>query len=113
MRTNRAAGPRRAPRGTGFSTAVPIPPILTPGSLTHAPLTPLVTPARSVFVHRGFELRLHAADDAFAFEIGHHDLTLHASTCDFRSPHAAERAGRRFVDDALGAFDAASSSFSA
>ena len=78
-----------------------------------ASLSPIVTPARSVFVHRGFELRLRAAEDAFAFEIGHHDLMLHASDAGYRTPHAAERAGRRFVDDALGAFDVASTRLAA
>ncbi len=72
-----------------------------------------MTLSRAVFAHRGFELRLRAAADAFAFEVGHHDLTLHASAADFSSPHAAERAGRRFVDDALGAFASASATLAA
>ena len=66
-----------------------------------------------MFVHRGFELRLRTAADTFAFEIGHHDLTLHASPAAYRTPHAAERAARRFVDDALGAFEVASSRLAA
>lgn len=66
-----------------------------------------MTPSADLLLHRGFELRLRAADQAFGFEIGHHALTLHASDASFRTPFAAERAARRFVDDALGAFDAA------
>ena len=72
-----------------------------------------MTPSRAVFVHRGFELRLRAADETFAFEVGDHELTLHTSASAFRSPHAAERAGRRFVDDALGAFASASRALAA
>ena len=72
-----------------------------------------VSTDRAVFAHRGFELRLRTAADTFAFEIGHLDLTLHTSTADYRTPHAAERAARCFVDDALGAFDAASQALAA
>ena len=75
--------------------------------------SPLVSLDRSVFAHRGFELRLRANASTFAFEIGHHDLTLHASASDYQTPHAAERAARRFVDDALGAFSAASEALAA
>lgn len=64
-----------------------------------------MTPQTAPLVHRGFELWLRAGDEAFGFEIGHHALTLHASAVDFRTPFAAERAARRFVDDALGVFD--------
>ncbi len=80
--------------------------------MTHACLAS-VTSSRAVFAHRGFELRLHAADRRFAFEVGDHDLTLHASAADFCTPHAAERAGRHFVDDALGAFASASAGLAA
>lgn len=66
-----------------------------------------MTPDTAPLVHRGFELRLRSADESFGFEIGHHALTLHASAPSFRTPFAAERAARRFVDDALGAFDSA------
>ena len=73
----------------------------------------LVTPDCDFLFHRGFELRLRATEDTFAFEVGDCELTLHASAATFHSPHAAERAGRRFVDDALGAFDAASARLAA
>ncbi|PAP76584.1 hypothetical protein [Rubrivirga marina] len=72
-----------------------------------------MSPSRAVFAHRGFQLRLRAEAGTFAFEIRDRDLTLHTSAPDFRSPHAAERAARRFVDDALGAFAAASNAYAA
>lgn len=81
------------------------------------PVTPRLAPSVSApcdfLFHRGFELRLRAAEDRFAFEVGHHDLTLHASDAAFGTPHAAERAARLFVDDALGAFDTASAALAA
>jgi hypothetical protein len=67
-----------------------------------------VSPSCVALAHRGFQLRLRAEAGTFAFEVRDRDLTLHTSAPDFRTPHAAERAARRFVDDALGAFAAAS-----
>lgn len=81
--------------------------------MPYARISAPVTPERALLFHRGFELRLRASDGTFAFEIGHHDLTLHASTPDFGTPHAAERAARLFVDDALGAYDAATRALAA
>lgn len=49
----------------------------------------------------------------FAFTIAHRGLRLHTSTPDFRSPTAADRAARMFVDDALGAYDYASHALAA
>ncbi|WP_412060537.1 hypothetical protein [Rubrivirga sp. IMCC45206] len=72
-----------------------------------ARLSASVSTSCDLFAHRGFELRLLPAADAFAFEIGHHALTLHRSDASFRTPFAAERAARQHVDAALGAFDAA------
>ena len=75
-------------------------------------LTPALTSA-----HRGFVYALHrSADDeamAFAFSIAHRGLRLHTSSPDFRSPAAADRAARLFVDDALGAYDHASHALAA
>ena len=76
-------------------------------------LSRLVSPSRAAFAHRGFQLRLRAEAGTFAFDIRDHDLTLHTSAPDFRSAHAAERAARRFVDDALGAFSAAAKTLTA
>ena len=69
--------------------------------------------SRVVFAHRGFQLRLRAEAGTFAFEVRDHELSLHTSAPDFRSAHAAERAARRFVDDALGAFTAATKALAA
>lgn len=77
------------------------------------PRSSFVTTPRPVLAHRGFDLRLRSHGSAYAFEIGHVDLTLHASDTDFRSAFAAERAARQFVDDALSAFDDASTSLAA
>lgn len=53
--------------------------------------------------HRGFALQIRFGDDAYGYVIDHAGLTLHAAA-DFRTAGAADRAARRFVDDALGAF---------
>ena len=65
--------------------------------------------------HRGFELALHreAAGGPFAFHVSHLGLGLHTSCPGFGTAVAAERAARQFVDDALGAFDAAARSLAA
>lgn len=68
--------------------------------------------------HRGFVYALHRVetegDEArFAFSIAHRGLRLHTSPADFRSPSAADRAARQFVDDALGAFEHASHALAA
>ena len=59
--------------------------------------------------HRGFAYALHragrGADARFSFTIAHRGLLLHASEPTFRTAASADRAARRFVDDALGAFD--------
>ena len=78
------------------------------------PPVPTVTSARSSYGHRGFDLRLcPGGSGQFAFEVGHLGLTLHASEAAFRTPVSAERAARRFVDDALGSYDHAARSLAA
>ena len=65
-------------------------------------------PLRSARRHRGFDLTLCVGEGGqFAFTVAHLGLPLHASDARFASPAAARRAASRFVDDALGAFDAA------
>ena len=80
------------------------------------PTFPFASPLTSA--HRGFLYALHrmeseGQDIRFAFSIAHRGLRLHTSTPDFRSPSAADRAARQFVDDALGAFEYASHALAA
>ncbi len=73
-----------------------------------------VTSERVSYGHRGFDLRLCIGDGGrFAFAVDHFGLTLHASEASFSTPHSAERAARRFVDDALGAYDYAARALTA
>ena len=77
---------------------------MTPASLPmSAPLT--------VF-HRGFSLQIRFSKDAFGYVIEHAGLPLHTSA-DFRSAGAADRAARRFIADALGAYDYAAAEMAA
>ena len=55
--------------------------------------------------HRGFAVALRRAPSGYGFEIRHERLVLHASDAAYGSAPRAERAARRVVDDALGAFD--------
>ena len=72
--------------------------------MSHAP-RPAPMPARPTLRHRGFEFAVRPAGGAgFAFAVLHRGLQLHASTPEFRSAVSADRAARRFVDDALGVF---------
>jgi len=62
--------------------------------------------------HRGFKLAVRATpgrfgDRSFGFTIRHHGDVLHQSEGAYGSAEAADRAARRFIDDALGAFDRA------
>ncbi|MFN3595927.1 MAG: hypothetical protein ACK41D_01500 [Rubricoccaceae bacterium] len=71
--------------------------------------------SRLPFQHRGFTLHVTRApgrfgEDTYGYRIEHRALTLHASTEDFRSATAAERAARQFVDDALLGFERANDS---
>ena len=69
------------------------------------PTSRSVTSARPTLNHRGFRLRLRAqAGSGFAVAIEHDGLTLHTES-GHRSAFGAERAARRFVDDALSVFD--------
>lgn len=68
--------------------------------------------------HRGFIYALHRMEAdtdevRFAFSIAHRGLRLHTSSADFRSPSAADRAARQFVNDALGAYDHATHALAA
>ena len=67
---------------------------------------PAPMPARPLLRHRGFEFAVRPGPGGapFAFAISHRGLQLHASTPEFRSAVSADRAARRFVDDALGVF---------
>ena len=76
--------------------------------------SPPVPSDRAPYRHRGFDIRLCVGDGgAFSFDVAHVGLTLHASDAAFRSPVSAERAARRFVDDALGAYAHASGALAA
>ena len=70
---------------------------------------------RSPLRHRGFELtiRRSPALDAFEFVVRHLGLDLHASSPDFRTVMSAERAARRFVDEALQVFDTSTTALAA
>lgn len=68
--------------------------------------------------HRGFAVwlrRMHGRFGAgsFGYVIRHRGLVLHASGGAYGSAASAARAARRFVDDALGAFDLAHVPFDA
>ncbi len=56
--------------------------------------------------HRRFRLTLlaRAGGDRFAFRVGAGGHTLHTSRALYRSAPSAERAARRFVDEALRAW---------
>ena len=70
---------------------------------------------RPLLRHRGFELSIRRASngEAFSFAVTHHGLALHRSAPEFRTPMSADRAARRFVDDALTVFDTSSASLAA
>lgn len=63
-------------------------------------------PARPMLRHRGFDVVVQSGPQGahFAFAVSHRGLQLHASTPEFRSAVSADRAARRFVDDALSVF---------
>ncbi|MEO0559872.1 MAG: hypothetical protein AAF170_17015 [Bacteroidota bacterium] len=68
--------------------------------------------------HRGFVYALHRKEAdtkqvRFAFSIAHRGLRLHTSEAEYRSPAAADRAARQFVNDALGAYDYATHALAA
>lgn len=58
--------------------------------------------------HRGFSLLLSAGPTAdgvaYGFHLAQHEQPLHASGPVYATLAAADRAGRRFVDDALNAY---------
>ena len=76
---------------------------------TPAAVTGIETSPLTVY-HRGFSLALSQKPGrygprSFGFEIHHRGLLLHTSPGAFGTAGNAERAGRRFIDDALGAFE--------
>jgi hypothetical protein len=76
---------------------------------TPVPALALAVPPLTAY-HRGFALALieqagRPGAGSYGFEIRHHGLPLHTSSATFGSAASAERAARRFIDDALGAFD--------
>ena len=75
-------------------------------------------PTRQAFCHRGFSLAIRpsaagAARAGFSFTIAQGGHPLHTSRADFGTAGSADRAARRFVDDALGAFDLATQALEA
>ncbi len=70
---------------------------------------------RPLFRHRGFELSIRRVPGAgaFAFAVSHLGLALHASRAEFGTAVSADRAARRFVDDALRVFDASPTALAA
>jgi hypothetical protein len=54
--------------------------------------------------HRCFRLTVLAAGPRFAFRVLDGEAALHTSRAAYRSAASAERAARRFVDDALRAW---------
>lgn len=86
-------------------------------TLPFEPMTfssPVVAAASPLVIsHRGFALTLRRmpgrfGPDSFGYVIHHDGLVLHESGGDYRAASSAARAARRFVDDALEAFDHAS-----
>ena len=78
------------------------------------PPSPVPSTDAPHYRHRGFDLRLCVGvGGQFGFGVSHVGLALHASEAAYSSPASAERAARRFVDDALGAYDAASRALAA
>lgn len=69
-------------------------------------------PAPLTVFHRGFALQIRYAEDAFGYVIEHAGLPLHHSA-DFQSAGAADRAARRFIDDALGSYEHATEAMTA
>ncbi|NNF59673.1 MAG: hypothetical protein HKN04_15665 [Rhodothermaceae bacterium] len=74
-----------------------------------APRTLRPVPINLVFQHRGFQFRVARAEgrfgpQSFRYMINHLGATLHQSAADFGSAESADRAARRFIDDALGSF---------
>lgn len=72
---------------------------------------PIVKPSASMPVtpvfrlsHRCFRLTVLAAGPRYAFRVLDGEAPLHTSRAAYRSPASAERAARRFVDDALRAW---------
>ncbi len=91
---------------------------ISPGPMHVSPSPKAKMSPRSPLSHRGFNLNICRSmgldgDGVFAYTVAHHDLALHRSRADFRSAGAADRAARRFIDDALGAFDHAATSLAA
>lgn len=76
------------------------------------PTTSAMPSPLTVF-HRGFELQIRHSATAFGFAIEHAGLALHRSVADFRTAGAADRAARRFIDDALGSFEVATEALAA
>lgn len=68
--------------------------------------------------HRGFALAIGTTPGrfgahSFRYTIRHHGDILHQSDGAYGSAESADRAARLFIDDALGAFDAATHSLDA
>ena len=74
---------------------------------------PRTMPSPLTVFHRGFALQIRHSATAFGFVIEHAGLALHRSATDFHTAGAADRAARRFIDDALGSFEVASEALAA
>lgn len=68
---------------------------------------------RPAFYHRGFALEIRRVRSGYAFAIAQGEFSLHTSRPDYATPQSADRAARRFVDDALGAYDYATQAIEA
>ena len=70
----------------------------------HSALRPVAT--GSALYHKGFALSVGPeANGQFGYTIRHRGLTLCTSGGSYATSAGAERAARRHVDDALGAFE--------
>ncbi len=104
--TDSAAAGR--PEATLQQAAHPLPITPVPSALLAPPV-----PTRHTFHHRGFSLEIRRAPAGFAFTIRQGADALHASRADFATAVSADRAARRFVDDALFSFEFATQALEA
>jgi hypothetical protein len=77
-------------------------------------------PTRQAFHHRGFSLEIRRSPAGlgrpgagFSFAIAQDGFPLHTSRADYGTAGSADRAGRQFIDDALGAFEHATQALEA
>lgn len=78
--------------------------------MTPAPST---MPSPLTVFHCGFAVQICHSATAFGFVVEHAGLALHRSAADYATAGAADRAARRFIDDALGSFSVATEAMAA